>query len=122
MFPSTLAALQKGLEGLLREPNGCFEQTSTTNYPNVLILDYLRESSQADPELEKHVRNCWPMATPVDPFQCYENGPSKRRGYEWFGGPAAPHEALTAYGLLQFAICPASTMWTKPCSNARSNT
>ena len=57
VYPSTLASLQKGLEGLLREPNGCFEQTSTTNYPNVLILDYLRESNQAKPELEKRVRD-----------------------------------------------------------------
>src|SRR5207249_541027 len=30
VFPSTLADLQKGLEGLLREPGGCFEQTSTS--------------------------------------------------------------------------------------------
>src|SRR5207245_5284699 len=26
----------------------------------------------------------------------------QRRGYEWFGGTAPPHEALTAYGLLEF--------------------
>ncbi len=38
VYPSTLADLQKGLEGLLREPGGCFEQTSTSNYPNLLIL------------------------------------------------------------------------------------
>ena len=25
-----------------------------------------------------------------------------KEGYEWFGGTAPPHEALTAYGLLQF--------------------
>src|SRR5262249_23767457 len=30
-----------------------------------------------------------------------ESGVSKQ-GYEWFGGSAPPHEALTAYGLLQF--------------------
>ena len=48
VFPSTLADLQKGLEALLREPDGCFEQTSTSNYPNVLILNYLKESD-ADP-------------------------------------------------------------------------
>src|SRR5262249_9162935 len=42
VYPSTLADLQKGLEGLLREPYGCFEQSSTANYPNVLILDYLK--------------------------------------------------------------------------------
>jgi hypothetical protein len=103
VFPSTLASLQKGLEGLLREPNGCFEQTSTTNYPNLLILDYLRESDQAKPELEKQVRELLANGyAKLTSFECYENGPSKRRGYEWFGGPTAPHEALTAYGLLQF--------------------
>ena len=42
VYPSTLADLQKGLEGMLREPGGCFEQTSTSNYPNLLILDYLK--------------------------------------------------------------------------------
>ena len=47
----------KGLEGLLREPNGCFEQTSTSNYPNVLILDYLKESDQAQPEVEARARD-----------------------------------------------------------------
>jgi hypothetical protein len=35
---STLIA---GLDGMLREPGGCFEQTSSTNYPNVMILRYL---------------------------------------------------------------------------------
>ena len=103
VYPSTLASLQKGLEGLLREPNGCFEQTSTTNYPNLLILDYLRESNQAKPELEKRVRDLLANGyAKLTTFECFENGPSKRRGYEWFGGQAAPHEALTAYGLLQF--------------------
>jgi hypothetical protein len=103
VYPSTLASLQKGLEGLLREPNGCFEQTSTTNYPNLLILDYLRESNQAKPELEKRVRDLLANGyAKLTSFECFENGPAKRQGYEWFGGQAAPHEALTAYGLLQF--------------------
>ena len=57
VYPSTLADLQKGLEGLLREPGGCFEQTSTSNYPNLLILNYLKESDQAKPEIEKKARD-----------------------------------------------------------------
>ncbi len=57
VFPSTLADLQKGLEGLLREPNGCFEQTSTSNYPNLLILNYLKESNQTNPEVERRARD-----------------------------------------------------------------
>src|SRR5262245_60755685 len=36
-------------------------------------------------------------------FECIPPGaPNTRRGYEWFGQTAPPHEALTAYGLLQF--------------------
>src|SRR5262249_12399356 len=56
VYPSTLADLQKGLEGLLREPHGCFEQTSTSNYPNLLILDYLKEADQAKPEVTRRAQ------------------------------------------------------------------
>jgi hypothetical protein len=103
VYPSTLADLQKGLEGLLREPYGCFEQSSTSNYPNVLILDYLRASDKANPELEKRVREVLARGYQrLTSFECQDNAKHTKRGYEWFGGTAPPHEALTAYGLLQF--------------------
>ena len=103
VYPSTLADLQKGLEGLLREPNGCFEQTSTTNYPNVLILGYLKESDQAKPEVEKKARDLLGRGYQrLTSFECTNTGTQKKEGYEWFGGTAPAHEALTAYGLLQF--------------------
>jgi len=35
-------------------------------------------------------------------FECLNTGANRREGYEWFGGTAPPHEALTAYGLLEF--------------------
>jgi hypothetical protein len=104
VFPSTLADLQKGLEAMLREPGGCFEQTSSSNYPNVLILSYLKESDQALPKVEKRARqmltNGYRLLTS---YECQAPAEQvKRRGYEWFGGTAPPHEALTAYGLLEF--------------------
>src|SRR4029077_16298027 len=103
VFPSTLADLQKGLEALLREPGGCFEQTSSSNYPNVLILNYLKESDQTQPELEKRARDLLANGYQrLVAFECEDRSHPKRRGYEWFGGKAAPHEALTAYGLLEF--------------------
>ncbi|HEV3022181.1 MAG TPA: alpha-2-macroglobulin family protein, partial [Pirellulales bacterium] len=103
VFPSTLADLQKGLESLLREPNGCFEQTSTSNYPNLLILDYLKESDQAKPEVERQAREKLSRGyAKLTSFECRDPAKDKREGYEWFGGAAPPHEALTAYGLLQF--------------------
>jgi hypothetical protein len=103
VYPSTLADLQKGLEALLREPNGCFEQTSTTNYPNLLILDYLRETDQAKPEVANRARELLDRGyQKLVSFECLNPSKNHREGYEWFGGTAPAHEALTAYGLLQF--------------------
>ena len=36
---------------MIREPGGCFEQTSSTNYPNIMILGYLNANDGADPAL-----------------------------------------------------------------------
>ena len=41
MYPSPLASMTKGMEAMIREPGGCFEQTSSSNYPNIMILGYL---------------------------------------------------------------------------------
>jgi hypothetical protein len=103
VYPSTLADLQKGLEGLLGEPNGCFEQTSTTNYPNLLILDYLRETDQAKPEVARRAQELLGRGYQrLTSFECLNTAKNQREGYEWFGGTAPAHEALTAYGLMQF--------------------
>jgi anti-sigma factor RsiW len=103
VYPSTLAALQKGLDALLREPNGCFEQTSSSNYPNALILNYLRESDQANPAAQRRARDLLAAGyNKLVSFECMEPDKNRREGYEWFGGTAPAHEALTAYGLLEF--------------------
>lgn len=103
MYPSTLADLQKSLEALLREPGGCFEQTSSSNYPNLLILDYLKENDQARPEVTRQAQDLLDRGyQKLVAFECQNPSDSKREGYEWFGGTAPPHEALTAYGLMEF--------------------
>ena len=111
VYPSTLANLEKGLAALLREPNGCFEQTSTSNYPNLLILDYLKETDQALPEVERRARELLARGLQrLTSFECpYDRAApgvavaaAPRHGFEWFGGRNSAHEALTAYGLMQF--------------------
>ncbi|OAI41885.1 hypothetical protein AYO40_02235, partial [Planctomycetaceae bacterium SCGC AG-212-D15] len=105
VYPSTLADLQKGLEAMLREPNGCFEQTSTTNYPNLLILNYLKESDQAKdkPQVVARAKDLLGRGYgKLTSFECMNVPDQKKKGYEWFGGTAPAHEALTAYGLMQF--------------------
>ena len=95
-FPSALADLKQGLESILREPNGCFEQASTTNYPNVLALQFMRDQHVADPELTRRSRELLKSGyAKLTAFEC------PQRGYEWFGGDPG-HEALSAYGLMEF--------------------
>jgi len=101
VYPSTLADLQRGLEAMLREPHGCFEQTSSSNYPNLLILQYLRDTNQNNPQVADRARQLLERGyQKLIAFECQNN--NQRQGYEWFGGAAPAHEALTAYGLMEF--------------------
>jgi alpha-2-macroglobulin-like protein len=96
LFPSPIAALTQGLQGILREPCGCFEQASSSNYPNTLVLTLLDASGDDVPAVAARARELLPRGySKITGYEC------KERGYEWFGGDPG-HEALTAYGLLQF--------------------
>ena len=103
MYPTTMADLVSGLEGLLQEPYGCFEQTSTTNYPNTLILDYMNQTNQTNPEVSARARQLLEKGYGrLTSFECPDTPTQTRLGYEWFGAADQPHLALSAYGLLQF--------------------
>ncbi|MBC7448738.1 MAG: hypothetical protein H7330_11840 [Hymenobacteraceae bacterium] len=99
-FPSVESDLLKGIAAILREPSGCFEQTSTTSYPNVLALEYLQQ--QRNPTAETQASIARAEALLDRGYAKLTGFETKEKGYEWFGGSPA-HEALTAYGLLQFA-------------------
>ncbi len=95
-YPSPLADVMSGIESILREPNGCFEQTSSTNYPNTMALLYLKENEIANPELSRRARGMLDRGyQKLTSFEC------EHRGYEWFGSDPG-HEALSAFGLMQF--------------------
>lgn len=100
IYPSTVSTFVDGLEGMLRDPSGCFEQVSSTNYPNILVLDLLRDRSgdgaPYPPALASRAQKL--LASGYAKLAGYE---SKGGGFEWFGGSPA-HEVLTAYGLLEF--------------------
>jgi hypothetical protein len=103
VYPTTMSDLVKGLDGLLREPSGCFEQTSTTNYPNVMILEYLNQTNQADPQSAQRAKQLLDRGYGrLTSFECPDTPLKLKHGFEWFGAADMAHEALTAYGLLQF--------------------
>lgn len=88
--------LDKSLAGMIREPGGCFEQVSASNYPNILALQYLQKSGKADPELTQKAMGH--LASGYKQLARYETSAG---GFEWYGH-TPPHEALTAMGLMQF--------------------
>ncbi|MFO0726038.1 MAG: alpha-2-macroglobulin family protein [Myxococcota bacterium] len=42
-----------GVEALLKEPGGCFEQTTSSAWPNTLVTTYLEATGQLTPELKE---------------------------------------------------------------------
>ncbi|KER09923.1 MAG: hypothetical protein HY22_08460 [[Candidatus Thermochlorobacteriaceae] bacterium GBChlB] len=95
-YPSVQSTLMAGVDGLLREPYGCFEQTSSSNYPNVIVLNYLREFDVKDVAVFTKASKLLDAG-----YKKLVSFETKQKGYEWFGGTPA-HEALTAYGLMEF--------------------
>lgn len=97
LYPGAFSQVVEGLDGLLRMPGGCFEQTSSTNYPNVLILDYLKATKHINPELQMKAEQYINVGYQrLVTFEC------KNGGFSWFGDEPA-HQVLTAYGLLEFS-------------------
>jgi uncharacterized protein YfaS (alpha-2-macroglobulin family) len=95
-FPNVVNDLMKGVEGILSEPYGCFEQTSCTAYPNAMVLDYLRSTDSKDNQTLAHATDL--LSRGYKRLTTFE---SKEKGYEWFGADPA-HEGLTAYGIMEF--------------------
>jgi uncharacterized protein YfaS (alpha-2-macroglobulin family) len=96
LYPTPLANLTEALERLLQEPNGCFEQTSSTTYPLVMADQYFTTHSGIDPTLISRSNTLLDAGyARLTGYEC------KNKGYEWFGEDPG-HECLTAYGLLEF--------------------
>jgi len=97
VYPTPLASMTDALQSLLREPNGCFEQTSSTSYPMVMAQQYFLTHTGIDPAIIEKARDLLEVS-----YKKLTGFESRTKGYEWFGADPG-HEALTAYGLMQFA-------------------
>jgi hypothetical protein len=96
LFASSLALALDGMDQMLAEPHGCFEQVSSTTYPNALILKALKATGKSDPAIEamalRYLRLGYQQLLPYE----VPGG-----GFSYFGGSTqVPH--LTAYALSEF--------------------
>lgn len=95
-YPSRFSEVIEGLEGVFKAPYGCFEQTSSTTYPNVLVLDYMKRMGRLTPEIEIKARKFINAG-----YQRLLTFEVVGGGFEGFGRSPA-NICLTAYGILEF--------------------
>ncbi len=96
VYNNILAEMMDGIESVIREPYGCFEQASASTYPNIMILKYLQENGDVSDELREKALKY--IKAGYKKLIGYE---TKQNGFEWFGN-TPPHEGLTAFGLMEF--------------------
>lgn len=96
LYPGPLSQVIEGMDSVLRMPFGCFEQTSSATYPNVLALDYMKRTKKATPEV--HAKAEGFIATGYQRLLTFE---VPGGGFSWFGSAPA-NKILTSYGLMEF--------------------
>jgi hypothetical protein len=96
LYPGPLSQLIEGMDSILSMPGGCFEQTSSSTYPNVLALDYMKHTRKLTPET--HAKAEGYIANGYQRLLTFE---VPGGGFSWFG-QAPANKILTAYGLMEF--------------------
>ena len=96
LYPGPMSQVVEGMDAILRMPSGCFEQTSSSTYPNVLALDYMKRSKKLTPEV--HAKAEGFIANGYQRLLTFE---VPEGGFSWFGNAPA-NKILTAYGLMEF--------------------
>ncbi|MFD2563331.1 TonB-dependent receptor plug domain-containing protein [Aquimarina rubra] len=96
IYTDIVGDVMNGIESMIQQPYGCFEQVSSSTYPNILVLKYLKETGKSNPEIEKKAMKF--IRQGYKKLAAYE---TKENGFEWYGA-TPPHEALSAYGLMEF--------------------
>jgi uncharacterized protein YfaS (alpha-2-macroglobulin family) len=99
VYPAFLSQAVQGLDSMLRVPNGCFEQTTSTTWPNVLVESYMQQTHQITPEIQLKAESL--IAAGYQRLLTFEH---KSGGFSWFGEQDAMADiSVTAFGLMEFA-------------------
>ncbi|CAI2360674.1 unnamed protein product [Moneuplotes crassus] len=99
LYINKLGNILDSLESLIRNPHGCFEQTSSTTYPLVMALKVLESLPEKDSRATQMILEIKQKLRPG--YQRLVSFETETGGYEWFCDSPG-HEALTAYALMQF--------------------
>ncbi|MBZ0257863.1 hypothetical protein K8I31_17500, partial [bacterium] len=97
IYPGVFSQVVEGMDAILQMPNGCFEQTSSTTYPNLLALHYMQASERITPAIEMKAKEYINLG-----YQRLLTFEIPGGGFSVFGKAPATR-VLSAYGLLEFS-------------------
>ncbi|WP_267402430.1 MULTISPECIES: TonB-dependent receptor plug domain-containing protein [unclassified Chryseobacterium] len=97
VFENRALQMFEDLERLKKEPYGCFEQLSSTVYPNIFILNYLKSIKKIDAEMESLV-----LKNLKKGFQRMLSYKNKDNGFGYFSSTESS-VAVSAFALLEFS-------------------
>ena len=97
IYSSTMSQTIEGMENIFKMPTGCFEQISSSLYPNILALKYLETNKIVNEEIRNKALSY--ISSGYQKLLTYEvKGESG--GYSLYGHSPA-ETVLTAYGLME---------------------
>jgi hypothetical protein len=98
VYPGVQSQVLDGADGILRMPGGCFEQTSSSAYPNVLAVDYIKKNKLQSPAILMKAEQYLNVG-----YQRLLTFEHKAGGFDWWGKEEnEPLIWLSAYGLQEF--------------------
>ncbi len=98
VYPGLMSQAVEGLDSLLRIPSGCFEQTTTTAWPNIMVLNYMQAAGQLTPEIELKARDYVNQSYQrILTFECPSGG------FNWWVGDDPGNAILSAMSLMMFS-------------------
>src|SRR5262249_51478748 len=80
LYPGALSQVVEGLDSILQMPGGCFEQTSSSTYPDILVMDYLKTSKKITPEIQAKAEGFISLG-----YQRLVTFEVPGGGFSWFG-------------------------------------
>jgi hypothetical protein len=90
IYPNLFSHISESVEGMLERPYGCGEQTTSSTYPNLMILKFVKADTPLRQKAQKYLRKG---------YERLLNYQVADGGFSYWGGKDAPDVALTAYVL-----------------------
>ncbi|XXX82437.1 MG2 domain-containing protein [Sorangium sp. So ce134] len=99
VYPAFLSQVVSGMDSMLQVPSGCFEQTTSTTWPNVLVTQYMKQTGQITPEIQMKAESL--ISAGYQRLLTFEHAGG---GFSWFGEQDGhPYLSVTAFGVMEFA-------------------